>query len=218
MNLGKDLSRPVITLAFTLFFLLFGFAFVAMAEQTAKKIVVLGDSLVAGYGLGPGEAFPEKLGLALSAGGHDVIVENAGVSGDTSTDGLARLDWSVAEGTDLVIVELGANDALRGLPPQKTQQNLEAIIAGLQNRKIKVVLAGMLAPPNLGQAYEAEFNTIYPELADRFGVPLYPFFLDGVAAQPELNQNDAIHPNAAGVDEIVRRFMPFFTDILKSLP
>jgi len=188
----------------------------AKAAEEPFRIIVLGDSLVAGYGLGPGEAFPERLAIALAGKGHAVSVENAGVSGDTSSGGLARLDWSVGEGTDLVIVELGANDALRGLPPEKTRENLEAIITGLETRNIKVVLAGMLAPPNMGETYEADFNRIYPELAKKFDIPFYPFFLDGVAAQTGLNQADGIHPTAAGVDVIVERFLPFFEPVLKA--
>ena len=182
----------------------------ALAEQAGNslQIVVLGDSLVAGYGLGPGEAFPERLQAALRERGHEISIVNAGVSGDTTTGGLARLDWSVPDGTDGVILELGANDALRGLSPEATRANLNSMIERLKQRGIQILLAGMLAPPNMGAAYEAEFNAIYPDLASRHAIELYPFFLDGVAAEPELNQDDGIHPTAEGIAVIVDKFMP----------
>jgi acyl-CoA thioesterase-1 len=215
MNRAAIPNAPgsILTTALLFVLLVLTLPLAAMA-QTPLKIVVLGDSLVAGYGLGPGEAFPEKLALALADQGYNVEVENAGVSGDTSSGGLSRLDWSVGDGADLVIVELGANDALRGLPPEKTRQNLEAIITGLKSRNIEIVLAGMRAPPNMGEDYETRFNAIYPELSEKHGVPLYPFFLDGVAADPDLNQDDGIHPTAAGIDLIIERFLPFFEPVL----
>ncbi|MEZ5871399.1 MAG: arylesterase [Nitratireductor sp.] len=184
------------------------------AEQTATApapgvIVVLGDSLVAGYGLAESDAFPQKLEKALLAQDIPVRVLNAGVSGDTSAGGLARLDWSVPPEATAVIVELGANDALRGLSPKATMDNLDTIISRLKQRGIKVLLAGMLSPPNMGREYEDAFNTIYPALATKHEVPLYPFFLDGVAGQPTLNQADGMHPTEAGIDEIVARFLPF---------
>jgi acyl-CoA thioesterase-1 len=172
------------------------------------SLVVLGDSLTAGLGLPAKEAFPAKLEAALKAGGRDVAVTNAGVSGDTASDGLARLDWSVPDGTGAVLVELGANDALRGVPPKITRAALNGILARLAERNIPVLLAGMIAPPNLGADYAAAFNPIYADLAKAHGVALYPFFLDGVAADPALNQEDHMHPNATGVDEIVRRILP----------
>ncbi len=180
------------------------------------SIVALGDSLTAGYGLPPEEAFTTRLEQRLKANGLNVEVVNAGVSGDTSKGGLARIDWSVPDGTGLVIVELGANDALRGISPDETAKNLDAIIARLLQRGIAVLLTGMLAPPNMGQDYETAFNAIYPELEKKHNVPLYPFFLDGVAADPELNQADGIHPNAAGTAVIVERLSPLVEKLVRA--
>ena len=170
--------------------------------------MVLADSLVAGSGLAPCYALPEKLQIAAENSGLQLTIENAGVSGDTTTGGLARLDWSISENTDIVLVELGANDALRGISPAVTRKKLDAILTRLKERNIKPLLAGMLAPPNMGVDYENEFNAIYSELAKKHDVPLYPFFLDGVAARRELNQKDGIHPNEKGVAIIVERILP----------
>ena len=180
------------------------------AQPPAKpvRLVVLGDSLSAGFGLAAQEAFPQKLQKALQDKGIEIDMINAGVSGDTTSGGRDRLDWSVPEGTDGVIVELGANDALRGIDPDLTRAALSDIIQRLKARKIAVMLCGMLAPPNYGADYAARFNSIYPELAKTFDVPLYPFFLEGVAADAKLNQADGIHPTAAGIDIIVGRIMP----------
>jgi acyl-CoA thioesterase I len=172
------------------------------------KLVVLGDSLSAGLGLPAQEAFPTKLQKALHDKDIEVGMTNAGVSGDTSSGGRDRLDWSVPDGTDGVIIELGANDALRGIDPDLTRIALTEIVQRLKARKIAVMLCGMLAPPNYGADYAARFNSIYPDLAKKFGVPLYPFFLDGVAADAKLNQADGIHPTAAGVDIIVKNILP----------
>jgi acyl-CoA thioesterase-1 len=172
------------------------------------KMVVLGDSLSAGLGLSGPAAFPARLQKALKDNGIEVDMINAGVSGDTSSGGRDRLDWSIPAGTEAVIVELGANDALRGTDPAVTRAALSDIVSRLKARKIAVMLCGMLAPPNYGQDYAAQFNTIYPDLAKKFDVPLYPFFLNGVAADPKLNQADGIHPTAEGVDIIVRRMLP----------
>ncbi|MHC2623718.1 acyl-CoA thioesterase-1 [Bradyrhizobium huanghuaihaiense] len=181
----------------------------AWADATKPvKLVVLGDSLSAGLGLPAQEAFPQKLQKALQAKGIAVDMTNAGVSGDTTSGGRDRLDWSVPDGTDGVIVELGANDALRGIDPALTRTALTDIVQRLKARKIPVMLCGMLAPPNYGADYAARFNSIYPDLAKQFGVPLYPFFLEGVAADAKLNQADGIHPTAAGVDIIVGNIMP----------
>ena len=182
----------------------------APAPQAAKpiKVVVLGDSLSAGLGLQASAAFPERLQKALRDKGMAVEITNAGVSGDTSSGGRDRLDWSVPDGTDAVILELGANDALRGLDPKVTREALSDILTRLKARKIPVLLCGMLAPPNFGSDYAAKFNTIYPDLAKSFGVPLYPFFLDGVAADAKLNQADGIHPTPEGVDVIVKYILP----------
>ena len=180
----------------------------ARAEATPIVLVALGDSLTAGYGLGPGEGFVPQLQAALSARGHNVHVRNGGVSGDTSTGGLARLDWAVGPDTQAVILELGANDMLRGIAPDVTRANLTAIIKRLQARNIEVMLAGMLAAPNLGEAYAARFNPIYPQLAEQFGPVFYPFFLDGVAGQRGLNLADGIHPNAQGIGVVVDNMLP----------
>jgi acyl-CoA thioesterase-1 len=172
------------------------------------RIVVLGDSLSAGLGLAAPDAFPAKLQKSLKDKGIAVEISNAGVSGDTSSGGRDRLDWSVPEGTEGVIIELGANDALRGTDPAVTRAALSDIVARLKARHIAVMLCGMLAPPNYGSDYAARFNAIYPDLAKAFGVALYPFFLDGVATEAALNQADGLHPTAAGVDVIVRNIMP----------
>jgi acyl-CoA thioesterase-1 len=177
---------------------------------TAKpiKMVVLGDSLSAGYGL-PGEAaFPGRLQKALDTKGIKVDMINAGVSGDTASGGRDRLDWSVPEGTEAVIVELGANDALRGTDPAVTRAALSDILTRLKGRGVAVLLCGMVAPPNYGSDYAARFNAIYPELAKSFGVQLYPFFLEGVAADTRLNQADGMHPTAEGVDIVVKNILP----------
>ncbi|MCC6949432.1 MAG: arylesterase [Bradyrhizobiaceae bacterium] len=172
------------------------------------RIVALGDSLTAGLGLADGEAFPVKLQAALRKRGHNIEVINAGVSGDTASGGLARLDWSVPDGAAAVILELGANDALRGVDPAVTRKALEAMIRRLKERKIPVLLAGMQAPRNLGPDYAAAFDRIYPELAQAHDLIFFPFFLEGVATDQKLNQGDGIHPNAAGVDVIVARILP----------
>ena len=172
------------------------------------KMVVLGDSLSAGLGLSASAAFPARLKQSLKIKGIDVDMINAGVSGDTSSGGRDRLDWSVPEGTDAVILELGANDALRGTDPKVTRAALTDILARLKARKVAVLLCGMLAPPNYGSDYSARFNAIYPDLAKSFGVPLYPFFLEGVAADARLNQADGLHPTAEGVDVIVKSILP----------
>jgi acyl-CoA thioesterase-1 len=178
------------------------------AAARTLKIVALGDSLTAGYGLGPGEAFPDVLQKALREKGFDVKIANAGVSGDTAGAGAERLDWSVPDGTDGVIVELGANDALRGIDPAQTRAALDRILTRLGERKIPVLLAGMLAPRNLGPDYIAAFDGMYRQLADKHGALLYPFFLDGVAGDKSLNLNDGMHPAAAGVSRIVERMLP----------
>ena len=178
------------------------------------KIVALGDSLTAGLGLPTKDIFVPQLQAALAADGVAAEIANAGVSGDTAADGLARLDWSVPQGTDAVILELGANDMLRGLKPQVTRDALDAILQRLAARHIAVLLCGMRAAPNLGAAYGAEFARIFPELAAKYGVPLYPFFLDGVAADRKLLQPDGMHPNAAGVGVIVKRVLPQVKDLI----
>ena len=185
-----------------------------MAEET-KRIVAIGDSLTAGYGLPAGEDFVTRLEAALQAKGYDVTVENAGVSGDTTAGGLQRLDWAIGNGADYVILELGANDALRGIEPEETRRNLSRIIEILQEKDIPVLLAGMRAPPNMGSEYTTAFDNIFPDLASRYKTGYYPFFLDGVAADPNLNQDDYIHPNAEGVNVIVGNILPFVTAFIE---
>ena len=172
------------------------------------KLVAFGDSLTAGLGLPAASAYPAKLEAALRAKGYHVDVVNAGVSGDTVADGLARLDWSIPQDADAVIVELGANDALRGLDPKNTRSGLDEIVKRLRQRHVAVMLAGMYAPRNLGDEYSAQFDTIYPDLAKAYDLTLYPFFLDGVATNATLNQADGMHPTAAGVDIIGTRILP----------
>lgn len=200
--------------ALAAFVCLVSFSFEVRAGA-GKTVLALGDSLTAGYGLAQSEAFPVQLQAALRVAGlTDVVVINGGVSGDTSAGGRARLEWLLAEPVDLVIVELGANDGLRGLDPSETRRNLEAILANLTGRGILVLLSGMLAPPNLGEDYGLAFNSIYPDLAQKYGVQLDPFFLDGVATVEALNQADGIHPNAQGVAIIVKRLVPPVVNLL----
>lgn len=195
-----------------------GLAALAAAAPAAAepvRIVALGTSLTAGYGLEQDKGFVPQLQAALDARGLEAEIENAGVSGDTSAGGLARLDWSIDDDVDAVIVELGSNDALRGFDPAATRQNLTAILDALDARGLPVLLTGMLAPPNLGEDYGEEFAAIYPELAERYGVLFYPFFLEGVAAEPALNQPDGIHPNAEGVAVIVERITPYAVQLVE---
>jgi acyl-CoA thioesterase-1 len=197
------------------FSLLFGAA--SAAEARTIQLVGFGDSLMAGYQLPPGDGFPAKLEAALKAKGLDVTVADAGVSGDTTSSGLARIDWSVPDGTDGVILELGANDALRGIPPEETEKNLDTIIARLKERNIPVLLAGMLAPPNMGPDYAAKFNPIYQRLADKYQLTLYPFFLDGVATHADLQLNDGMHPNPQGIDVMVQGFQPVVSSFIGTI-
>ena len=186
-----------------------------LQAQTAPiKLAVLGDSLAAGYGVKPDQAIPARLEAALKAAGRNVSVINHGVSGDTTAGGVERLDWMLADKPDIVLVELGANDALRGSDPAGTERNLDAIITKLKAAGVAVWLAGMLAPRNYGPEYAAQFDGLYKRLAEKHGVPLYPFFLDGVAQEPTLNQADGIHPSPKGVDIVVERLLPFVTQNL----
>jgi acyl-CoA thioesterase-1 len=180
----------------------------AFAADGPVKMVVLGDSLSAGYGLPAGAAFPERLAVALKVKGIDVAMINAGVSGDTASGGLGRLDWSIPEGTEAVILELGANDALRGRDPALIRKALDTALTKLKERKIAVLLAGMYAPRNMGADYAKSFDAIFPELAATHGAILYPFFLEGVAGDAKLNQPDGMHPTAAGIDVIVKNILP----------
>ena len=189
----------------------------AARESKPVKMVVLGDSLSAGFGLAAPAAFPMRLQKALQAKGIAVDMINAGVSGDTTSGGRDRLDWSIPEGTEAVILELGANDALRGVDPKVTRAALTDILTRLKARGIAVLLCGMYAPPNYGAGYSASFNAIYPDLAKQFGVPLYPFFLEGVATEAKLNQPDGLHPTAEGIDIIVKNILPTVEAFLGSI-
>jgi acyl-CoA thioesterase-1 len=196
-------AAPILFIALTIF------ATLSQADaEPAIKIVAFGDSLTAGFGLPADAAFPAKLQRALRAKGIDAEVVNAGVSGDTTSGGLARLNWSLPEGADAVILELGANDALRGLDPKVTRSALDQILRRLKERRIEVLLAGMRAPRNFGPDYAGAFDAIFPQLASAHDVLFYPFFLEGVATDSKLNQPDGLHPTAAGVDAIVAAIIP----------
>jgi acyl-CoA thioesterase I len=187
------------------------------AVAAPLEIVGFGDSLMAGYELPEGDGFPAVLQSALKAKGFDVHVTNAGVSGDTTSGGLERLDWSVPDGTKLVILELGANDALRGIAPEITRDNLGKMLTRLKQRGIQVVLAGMLAPPSMGKEYEAAFNPLFKDLAAKHNVPLIPFFLEGVAGNPSLQIGDGLHPNRAGVDKMVENAITTVVPVIEAL-
>lgn len=209
----RSLMRPARTLMIHSFLAVF-LMFPAIADDAASSgekqvtLVAFGDSLTAGYGLRQEEAFPAVLEKALREKGHRVSIINAGVSGDTVQAGLERIDWSIPDGVDGVIVELGANDMLRGIDPAITKANLEAIIQRLEGRGIPVILAGMMAAPNLGQGYAEKFNVIFPEMAKKYSLILYPFFIDGTAGQRALNLPDGMHPTGEGVKIIVQRILP----------
>lgn len=186
-----------------------------LSAAEAAKILAFGDSLTAGYGLQPEQGFTAKLQAALAAAGESVEVINGGVSGETTAGALARIDWALDDHPDFAIVETGGNDALRGFDPKDTRANLDQLLAKFQAAHVKVLLCGMKAPRNWGPDYARDFETIYPDLAQKYTVPLYPFFLDGVALDPKLNQRDMIHPNAAGVDIIVARLLPAVRKLLE---
>lgn len=181
------------------------------------KLIVFGDSLVAGFGLPAEAAFPAVLEKTLRTEGYDVKIVNAGVSGETSSGGLARLDLTLAEGADGVILELGANYMLRGIDPNVTEAALDAILAELKARNIKTLIAGMKATPSLGQDYKTRFDAIYPDLATKYGVPLYPFFLEGVVGDPTLKLPDGLHPSSAGVERIVQAILPDIRTFIEKL-
>jgi acyl-CoA thioesterase-1 len=184
-------------------------ALAAHAQSAPVRIAVLGDSLAAGYGLKPEQSFPARLEAALKAQGRTVSVLNQGVSGDTTAGGLDRVDWMLADKPDIVLVELGANDALRGIDPRVTEKNLATIVEKLKSAGVTVWLAGMLAPRNLGPDYVTAFDGLYGRIAETYRVPLYPFILDGVAQDPALNQGDGIHPNPKGAQIVADRLLPF---------
>lgn len=202
----KDLTKAIIGSAVAS--LIVPLSTLSFAHADPLKIVAFGDSLMAGYQLPQEEAFPMKLADALNAKGIEVSMTNASVSGDTTSGGLSRLDWSIPDGTEAVILELGANDALRGLPAATTRDNLDKMAARLKERNIPFILMGMLAPPNMGTDYETEFNSIYPDISQKYSVELYPFFLDGVAGEAELNLSDGIHPNPDGIAIMVDKILP----------
>lgn len=219
INFWQSSARRIVA---AVFFILLSIVTIttSQAENTdvKLKIVVLGDSLVAGYQLQQGEGYPDKLQAALDAKGiNDVEIISAGVSGDTTSGGLARLDWSVPDDTAAVLLELGANDSLRGVPPESSRKNLITMVERLQERGIKVALFGMLAPPNMGEDYANAFNPIYAELAEKYELPLYPFFLDGVLTKPEFLLADAIHPNARGVEIMVGKTLPLVEALIEEL-
>lgn len=189
----------------------------ALRAEAPLKIVAFGDSLTAGYGLATQDAFPARLERALKARGFRVEIDNAGVSGDTATAGLSRLDWSIPEGTDAVIVELGANDMLRGIDPAVTRQALDAIVSRLKARNIDVLLCGMRAAPNLGADYAQRFESIFAELARKHDILLYPFFLDGIAAQAKFMLRDGVHPSAAGIEAVVAAILPKVEELIARL-
>jgi acyl-CoA thioesterase I len=203
-------SAPVVLVVMSA--LIFGNPPMAIAGET--KILALGDSLTAGYGLPKRHGFTEQLQTALRAEGRDILVINAGVSGDTSAGGRARLGWALADRPDVVMLELGANDGLRGIEPKVTKENLDAILGELQRKGIPVLFAGMRAPPNLGLEYGTEYSAVFKDLAARYDVVFYPFFLDGVAGDPALNQGDGIHPNPKGVAIMVERILPAVREVL----
>lgn len=186
----------------------------SLANDRTLKIVAFGDSLMAGYQLPVSGAFPARLEQALKAKGHAITIVNAGVSGDTSSGGLARVDWSVPADTDAVILGLGANDMLRGIDPKITRSSLDTIIRKLKSRGIEVMLAGMRAAPNMGPDYRRTYDTIFPDLASTYGLVFYPFFLDGIAANSSFNLRDGLHPNQAGVDVIVARIIPKVEELI----
>ena len=193
---------------------------VAGASAVAAKpirLLAFGDSLTAGYGLPPGRGFVPKLEAALRKQGHDVTVIDGGVSGDTTSGGLARLDWTLGDGADAVILELGANDMLRGIDPKVPDANLDKMLAAFKAKHIPVLLAGMHTPPSMGRDYSDRFDAIYPELARKYDVALYPFFLDGIIGDAALHLPDGIHPNAAGVDVVVEKILPAVDELLKGV-
>ena len=217
MNLANGYGRfaaAVNSLLILLVCLLTGIGQV-YAQAAPTRIAILGDSLAAGYGVKPAEAIPARLQAALKQEGRNVEILNHGVSGDTSAGGLDRIDWMMADKPDIVMVELGGNDALRAIDPATTERNLDAIVAKLKDAKVTVWLVGMLAPRNLGPQYARAFDGIYKRIADKHGLPLYPFILEGVAQDPALNQADGIHPNPKGVDVVVKNLLPFVNSNLE---
>jgi acyl-CoA thioesterase I len=203
---------------FIFIFLFAVVGFITNANAKPITILALGDSLTAGYGLEPGHAMPDILQHALRKDGLDITIINAGVSGDTAVQGAARLDWALTDDVKAVVLELGANDALRGLAPEQVDKALRQIMDKAKAKNLPVLILGMKAPPNLGQDYQTKFDAIYPKLATDYNAALYPFYLDGVAAHPELNQPDGMHPNDKGVAAIVPKLMPLIKTLVSKLP
>lgn len=214
----QDIASGKLNAIKYIFIAIFFFSGLSAHGSEAKKILAFGDSLIAGYGLGPAEGFTVILEHKLNAKGLPSSVINAGVSGDTTSGGFARLEWVLASYTDidLVILTLGGNDALRGINPDLTRRNMDKMLAILTNHNIPTLIAGMMAPPNLGPRYVNKFNSIYPDMAKKYNLPLYPFFLDGVAGIIDLNQRDRIHPNQSGVDIITDKISPVIINLLKN--
>lgn len=212
-------STPPRTSCFIAILSLFAILLPLVGQKAAQadeiRLLLFGDSLTAGYGLSASDAFPEKLRAGLRAKGLAVGVINSGVSGDTTAAGRSRMAWALGDKPQAVVIELGANDGLRGIDPAHTRANLDTIIARFKSAGVRVLIAGMRAPPNLGREYGAEFNSIFPDLARKHRVALYPFFLEGVVARQDLNQRDGIHPNAAGVQIIVRNILPHVVKLLE---
>jgi len=192
--------------------------FTHAAVAAPPRLLVLGDSLTAGYGLAQADGFQAQLAAALRAAGHPAIILDGAVSGDTSAGARARLDWALGDGADAAIVEIGANDALRGTDPKETEANISSILDALEARHVKVLLTGMLAPPNLGTEYGEAFHAVFDRLGKRPGILYDPFFLDGVAADATLNQADQMHPNPAGVKKVVARLLPLVERLLAEVP
>ena len=208
--------KPILRWVFSLFFALAAFAPPVQAKTI--RLLILGDSLAAGYGLAQADAFQAQLAAALRARGHDVTLVDGAVSGDTTAGGLARLDWAMGDGVDAAIVELGGNDGLRGIDPRDTQANLTAILDQLQAKHVKTLLAGMYAPPNLGQDYERSFRAVFDTLGRRPGILYDPFILQNIAADPSLNQADHLHPNPEGVKREVAQLLPLVEKLLAEVP
>ncbi|HET6322410.1 MAG TPA: arylesterase [Hyphomicrobium sp.] len=210
---GQVVSAAALVNVLTIAILLLSATFSAASEKPIR-ILAFGDSLTSGYGVRPKDAFPNQLQKALKGRGHAIVVTNGGVAGDTTAAGLARFDWTVGNDVDAVILELGANDALRGIDPKVTRDNLQKILAKLQERKLPVLLVGMRSPANWGDTYADDFDAIFPALAKEHGLVFYPFFLEGVVLDAKLNQQDGMHPNAKGVAEIVRQIMPSVEELI----
>jgi len=212
-TLGQVVSAATLVNVLTIAILLLSATF-STASEKPIRILAFGDSLTSGYGVRPKDAFPNQLQKALKARGHNITVINGGVAGDTTAAGLSRFDWTVGNDVDAVILELGANDALRGIEPKVTRDNLQKILAKLQERKLPVLFVGMRSPANWGDTYADDFDAIFPALAKEHGLVFYPFFLEGVVLDAKLNQQDGMHPNAKGVAEIVRQIMPSVEELI----